>query len=173
MAEESKTYTIFSILCERIILVALIFVLGMALNVEEFVLVSAKETGSVLISDTLYHTESSLPVAGKRVPKRTQWVVMTAYTLDIAETDDTPCIPASGEDLCTLRKKNGFNDTIAANFLQLGTQIKIPDVFGDKVFVARDRMNPRYNGTSRADILLDSKAEARAFGVKYVKIEIY
>jgi len=117
--------------------------------------------------------KSYFPHSDSAEPKKEKWVVVSAYSLDPGQTDDPPCIPANGEDLCKLREQKGFHDTIAANFLRMGTQVKIPELYGNKVLVARDRMNTRYNGTNRIDLLLDSREEAIKFGIKYVKLEIY
>ncbi|PIR04555.1 MAG: hypothetical protein COV59_00310 [Candidatus Magasanikbacteria bacterium CG11_big_fil_rev_8_21_14_0_20_39_34] len=115
----------------------------------------------------------SFPVAQNREPRRVMWVVVTAYSLEAAQTDSTPCIPANGEDLCALRELQGAHNTVAANFLRFGTQVKLPELFGNKTLVVRDRMNARYNGTNRIDVVMDTRAEAIKFGVKYVKMEIY
>ena len=62
---------------------------------------------------------------------------------------------------------------IAANWLPFGTKIKIPALYGDKIFTVDDRMNARY-GYGRMDIWLDTtKTEARKFGVKRVEVEVY
>jgi 3D (Asp-Asp-Asp) domain-containing protein len=42
--------------------------------------------------------------------------------------------------------------------------VQIPELYGDKVFVVRDRMNSRYY--NRADIWMETKEEARQFGIK-------
>jgi 3D (Asp-Asp-Asp) domain-containing protein len=129
--------------------------------------------------------ESAFPVSDDRAPLRTITVVATAYSSDPYQTDATPCIPAMNFDLCTQYEELGVEDTIAANFLPLGTQVKFPDLYGDKVFVVRDRMNARYNGQNRIDfwvgsehptskeIIATAKSKARGFGVKKVKMEIY
>jgi len=105
-------------------------------------------------------------------PRRVVWTTMTAYSSDVAQTDNTPCIPASGLDLCEYYEKYGVADTVAANFLPLGTQVRFPELYGDKVFVVRDRMNARY-GWGRGDFWMPSYSEAKNFGVKRVKMEIY
>lgn len=129
--------------------------------------------------------ESAFPVSDERAPTRTITVVATAYSSDPHQTDATPCIPAMNFDLCSYYEDYGIENTIAANFLPLGTQVKFPDLYGDKVFVVRDRMNPRYNGQNRIDfwvgsahptskeIIATAKSKARGFGVKKVKMEIY
>ncbi len=97
---------------------------------------------------------------------RTSTHTMTAYNSDPAQTDDTPCITANGFNVC----EHGVEDTIAANFLKFGTKVRIPELYGDRIFVVRDRMNKRYS--DRVDIWMKEKVDARKFGVKVAKIEI-
>ncbi len=98
-------------------------------------------------------------------PDRTIDAVITAYTSTRGQTDDDPFTAASG--------KRVHDGMIAANGLPFGTQIKIPALYGDKIFVVEDRMNKRY-GLGRMDIWLDTtRAEAMKFGVKRLKVEIY
>lgn len=92
--------------------------------------------------------------------------VITAYNSDPAQTDDTPCITANGFDVC----QHGQEDTIAANFLRFGTKVRIPELYGDRIFVVRDRMNQRYN--NRVDIWMKEKSDAKQFGVKVARIEV-
>lgn len=91
---------------------------------------------------------------------------MTAYNSEIGQTDSTPCITANGFNVC----EHGIEDTVATNYLPFGTKIRIPELFGDRVFVVRDRMNQRYN--KKIDIWMLSKQEAIKFGHKYAKVEI-
>jgi 3D (Asp-Asp-Asp) domain-containing protein len=91
---------------------------------------------------------------------------MTAYTSEVAQTDSTPCITANGYNVC----KSGVEDTIAANFLEFGTKVRIPELYGDRVFIVRDRMNRRY--TNRVDIWMKDKHDAIHFGVQVAKIEV-
>ena len=101
-------------------------------------------------------------------PDETASVVLTAFTSTPDQTDDTPCITADGTDVCTTKIP-----TVAANWLPFGTKVKIPSLFGDKVFEVHDRMNKRY-GRGRMDIWFDtSKAEAFKFGIKRATVEIY
>ncbi len=94
--------------------------------------------------------------------RRSMIVAATAYTSDPAETDSTPFITANGT-----RVRDGI---IAANFLRFGTRVRIPQYYGDKVFVVTDRMNPKFN--ERIDIWMNDKAQAYAWGVRRVKIEV-
>lgn len=124
-----------------------------------------------IVEDTEETETPKFPVAEARTPIRTIRVVTTAYSSDPAQTDDTPCIPANGEDLCKMYEERGYGDTVANNCLPLGTQVLIPELFGDKVFVVRDRMNKRY-GCERMDVWMPEKAEARTHGVKVAKAEV-
>ncbi|MCK4539779.1 3D domain-containing protein [Candidatus Parcubacteria bacterium] len=91
---------------------------------------------------------------------------MTAYNSEVAQCDASPCITANGFNVC----EHGIEDTVAANFLKFGTKIRIPEMFGDRIFVVRDRMNSRY--TSRIDIWMQEKQSAIQFGVQYMQIEV-
>jgi 3D (Asp-Asp-Asp) domain-containing protein len=115
----------------------------------------------------------SFPVAGKREPARTIMVLATAYSSDVAQTDSTPCIPANGYNLCEHYEKYGSGNTIASNFLRFDTQIRFPEVFGNKTFIVRDRMNARYNGKMRIDIWMPSREEAIEFGAQWIEMEVY
>lgn len=115
---------------------------------------------------------SELPTSSDREPVRTIWVVVTAYSSTPDQTDSTPCIAAKGFDLCDAYAQFGESNTIAANFLAINKHIKLPDLFGDKTFVVRDRMNERY-GQGRIDVWMPTREMAKEFGVKRVKMEMY
>lgn len=97
---------------------------------------------------------------------RTSTHTITAYNSEAGQTDDSPCITANGYDVCT----NGVEDTIAANFLKFNTKVKIPELFGDRVFVVRDRMNKKH--PNRVDVWMLEKSDAIQFGVKVAKIQV-
>ena len=111
-------------------------------------------------------SKESLRPADRETPDKViKTAVITAYTSTPGQTDDTPFIAASG--------KRVHDGMIAANGLPFGTRVKIPSVYGEKIFVVEDRMNSRY-GYGRFDVWLDmSRAEARKFGVKRVEVEIF
>ena len=89
-----------------------------------------------------------------------------SYSSDVYQTDASPCITANGFNVC----EHGEEDTIAANFLKFGTRVRIPELFGDRIFYVRDRMNARY--PERVDIWMKDYINAKQFGVKYAVIEI-
>lgn len=94
---------------------------------------------------------------------RVRTVVMTAYSSTVDQTDGDPFTTASGQKV-----RDGI---IAMNGVPFGTKVRIPEKFGDKVFVVQDRMNSRY-GSSRADIWMKTRHDAKQWGVKRVKVEI-
>lgn len=105
---------------------------------------------------------SIAPFRGPDRVLRTVSVVVTAYSSTAWQTDDTPFITASGTSV-----REGV---VAANFLPIGTKIKLPDLYGDKIFVVEDRMHPRQKYV--VDIWFPSYSEALNFGAKYTKIQV-
>ncbi len=91
---------------------------------------------------------------------------MTAYNSEVAQCDASPCITANGFNVC----KHHIEDTVATNFLPFGTKIRIPELFGDRIFIVRDRMNKRYQ--NRIDVWLLHRDNAIDFGVKYPLVEV-
>ena len=90
-------------------------------------------------------------------------VIVTAYSSSPWETDQDPHITAAGT-----YTRDGV---VANNLLPLGTRIKIPELFGDKVFVVEDRMSWK-KGYYQVDVWLPSYQEALNFGAKTTYIEI-
>lgn len=88
------------------------------------------------------------------------WV--TAYSSMPEETDDTPFITASGRIV-----REGI---IATNILPFGTKIKIPEFFGDRIFIVEDRMHSRKRNF--VDIWMPTKEDAQNFGIARTKIQI-
>ena len=104
-----------------------------------------------------------LQVADKVRATAIRYVEMTAYNSEVGQTDDSPFITANGT-----RVRDGI---VAANFLKFNTRIRLPELYGDKIFVVTDRMNQRY--TNRVDIWMEKKQDAKKFGVKRrIKLEI-
>ncbi len=116
---------------------------------------------------TNYPTLPRLPKIEIKQPDYTINIWVTAYNSVPGQTDSTPCITASNLNIC----ERGIEDIIATNFLPMGTKIRLPDLFGDKIFEVQDRMNKRYY--YRADIWMNKDIQkAKAFGVKWTKIEV-
>lgn len=109
--------------------------------------------------------KKGVPVA-KKSAQRSTGVVITAYSSTRDQTDSSPCITASGFNVC----KHNTENVIAANFLPFGTRVKIPELFGDQEFVVEDRMNTRH--AHRVDIWMTSRTRAKQFGVKSAHIMV-
>ncbi|MBI3671612.1 3D domain-containing protein [Candidatus Azambacteria bacterium] len=87
---------------------------------------------------------------------------ITAYSSTPDQTDDSPFIMASG--------KHVYDGAVASNFLPLGTKVRFPELYGDKVFVVEDRMNRRFQ--DRIDIWMPTRSEALTFGMRYASVEV-
>ena len=96
-------------------------------------------------------------------------MVITAYTSTPDQTKDygSPFITASG--------KHVEDGIIANNMLPFGTKVRIPELYGDKIFTVEDRMNERM-GLYHVDIWFPGAEEGRAkaldFGAKVTNVEI-
>lgn len=95
-------------------------------------------------------------------PKAVHTRVVTGFSSTPEETDDTPFITASGAYV--------HEGTAAANWLPFGTKIRIPHLFGNKVFTVEDRMNARYS--DRLDIWFPEKNQAKDFGMQTMRVEV-
>jgi len=106
-----------------------------------------------------------LPLEIYRI-KKTYRIPITAYSSTVDQCDSTPCITANGFNLC----EHNAEDVIAANFLPFGTKVRMPKLFGDRIFTVQDRMNARYY--YRADVWMKTRAAAVKFGLVYTEIEV-
>lgn len=127
------------------------------------------ETGATLKDEppsterlALIGASAFLPISQYRVVVDTIPVIVTAYSSTPEQTDSTPFITASGTKV-----REGI---VAANFLPIGTKIRLPALYGDKVFVVEDRMHPRKKW--QVDIWFSSYTEAKNFGAKRTLIEV-
>ena len=89
-------------------------------------------------------------------------VVLSAYSSTPDQTDSTPFIMASG--------KHVYDGAIASNFLPLGALVRIPELFGGKIFVVEDRMHKRFS--DRVDVWMETRQEAINFGLRSANIEV-
>ncbi len=95
--------------------------------------------------------------------KKVLFLTVTGYSSSPDETDDDPWITAYNT-----RVRDGI---VASNVLPFGTKIKIPSLFGDKIFIVEDKMNPRYG--EHIDVWFPTKWQAQQFGVHFdVLVEI-
>jgi len=110
---------------------------------------------------------SLLPIADPSNPEHQSEmrikVVVTGYSSTEDQTDSDPFVTAAG----TLVREG----IVANNFFSLGTKIKIPELFGDKIFVVEDRMSWE-KGNYYIDIWFPDYWQALNFGAKRTYIEI-
>ena len=90
-------------------------------------------------------------------------VIVTAYSSTPWETEGDPFLTASGTWV-----RDGI---IANNYLSFGTKVRMPELYGDKIFVVEDRMSWK-KGNYHIDIWFPSYWEALNFGAKITYIEI-
>jgi len=107
--------------------------------------------------------EERLERADDKKPRKVIYVIVTAYSSTPDQTDNSPFITANGTWV--------HDGTLAANFLPFGTKVRLPDYSGDKIYTVEDRMNQRYY--YRADIWMPTREQAKKFGIKRLKMEIY
>lgn len=109
---------------------------------------------------------SFLPISNPTDPiKPAQKIkmVITAYSSTPWETDNSPFITASGSSV-----REGV---VANNFLPFGTQIRIPELYGEKIFVVEDRMSWK-KSNYQLDIWFPEYLQAKNFGAKRLYVEV-
>jgi len=115
----------------------------------------------------LIEGNSLLPLSDPGAPElkvtRKIAVVATAYSSTVWETDDNPYLTAAGTQV-----RDGI---IASNYLPFGTKVRLPEIYGDKVFVVEDRMNSK-KGIYQIDIWFSSYWEAKEFGARRTYLEV-
>ena len=120
---------------------------------------SVLELASIQGNSFLSASNPQDPITIKKVE-----VVVTAYSSTTWQTDDTPFITASGASV-----EDGI---VANNLFPFGTEIRIPELYGDKIFVIEDRMNQR-KGYYHVDIWFPEYEQAKEFGSKTTYIEVF
>ncbi|MEK7629768.1 MAG: 3D domain-containing protein [Patescibacteria group bacterium] len=107
--------------------------------------------------------ENGTTMAKEEASPITFTVRVTAYSSSPDETkEDNQTTTASNVEV--------HDGVLAANFLPFHTKVKIPALFGDKVFTVLDRMNRRKKDF--VDIWMPSKQEALNFGIHKTDIVI-
>ena len=89
--------------------------------------------------------------------------IITAYSSTPEQTDDSPFTTASNKDV-----RNGI---VANNYFPFGTQIRIPELYGDKVFIVEDRMSWK-KGNYHFDVWFPDYKQALIFGAERTYVEI-
>lgn len=94
------------------------------------------------------------------IPGLSLHILLTAYSSTPDQTDGNPFVTAAGTQV--------NRGTLAANFLPIGTQVRI----AGQEFTVLDRLNPRYTGKLIGDKWVPTRQEALQFGVRVVELEI-
>lgn len=130
-------------------------------------IVTKKEKKKVAAVHYAIATEPASPPAESSDPaSRVMYVSATAYSSTPDQTDGDPCTTANGYNVC----KGNQENVLAANFLPFGTKVRLPDMYGNKVFVVQDRMARRFS--NRIDVWMKTRDAAMQFGIRKVKIEV-
>jgi len=116
---------------------------------------------------------------------------ITAYTSSVEETDNTPCLSASGVDLChniaDSMEKYGYDVFSADGVIAcpkkypFGTIVGIPKKLDGGLsyydeYICLDRMNSRYDGEERFDIYFggpENRQKALNWGIQKLKVKVY
>ncbi len=165
-ARGGKIYVLMLLLAVGLAGTLLFFEFGAPIAEADFiteVLVEQAETPGLVIFQGNALAAASNPSGEDLKQVQRVKVVVTAYSSTPWETDGDPYITASGNWV-----REGI---VANNMLPFGTKVRIPEVFGDKVFVVEDRMNWR-KGYYHIDIWFPSYWEALNFGAKRTYIEV-
>jgi len=96
-------------------------------------------------------------------PDKTIYALTTGYNTVKEQTDNTPCISASGDNIC------GRKDVVACpRSIELGTQVKI----NGKYYLCLDRLAEKYD--NRFDISFDKDMKSAInYGKQYQEVTIY
>ncbi|MFA6552915.1 MAG: 3D domain-containing protein [Patescibacteria group bacterium] len=121
-----------------------------------------EQTNAVQIAPAAVMHLPEIPDRPKPAAKKVLTLTVTAYSSTVDQCGSTPFTTASGTQV-----RDGI---IAANFLPIGTKVRFPDQFGDKIFIVEDRMAARFS--TRADIWMPTRELAKQWGVRHVKMEI-
>ena len=87
--------------------------------------------------------------------------VVTAYTSSRDETDADPFTTASGE-------RAGLGIVACPARYEFGTAVEI----NGEEYICDDRMHKRFREQDRFDIWVETKAEAKEWGIKKLEVEI-
>jgi len=147
----------------KIIATSLILVIALGIACQPR---TQKASLDITVSELLIMQGNSL-MANSTLPSpkviKTIKMMTTAYSSTPEQTDEDPFITAAGTWV-----RDGI---IANNMLPFGTKVRIPELYGDKIFVVEDRMN-RKKGFYHIDIWFASYSEAKNFGSKIAQVEI-
>lgn len=130
-------------------------------EVEVGLLETGPEETPLILQENSILGLSSYSNPERKVPQK-RWVIITGYSSTKDQCDEDPWITASGSPV-----QEGI---VAANFLPFETKIKIPEIYGEEIFVVKDRMHPR--ASYQVDIWFPTRWQALNFGAITTYIEV-
>ncbi len=125
-----------------------------------------------VVSNSFYVQNDILATKEVKVAERADFRVLTMRITAYAPLDPRAVAGMchNGDPTSTASGKYPKYGMVATNALPFGTEIRIPELFGNQVFVVEDRMSSRYQNT--IDILLDDQDDAIKMGVKWARVEV-
>jgi len=121
----------------------------------------------IIAGSVLRESTSQTPSVTTTTTTTIEWTLLrtflvTAYNAVEYQTDDTPCISASGMNICET------DELICAcpREFDFGTEFKI----NKKVYNCQDRLHIQYN--DRIDLLMHTMKEAKEFGIQEMEVFI-
>lgn len=117
---------------------------------------------------SIVQENSFLPIADPFEPEGIEIVqqfevIVTGYSSTPCQTWGDPFITASGSWV-----EDGI---IANNLLPFGTKVRFPELYGNKIFVVKDRMHSRKKDYNM-DIWFSSTQAALNFGINKTYVEV-
>lgn len=145
-----------------------IFIAGLFLGIVLPRIIEANSASTALSTERLTVMQGNTLLAvsdpvGNYKPVQKMKMVITAYSSTTWQTDSTPFTTASGAQV-----RSGI---AANNLLPFGTKVRIPEIYGDRIFTVEDRMNAR-KSDYHLDLWFSEYQEAVNFGAKNTYVEI-
>lgn len=141
-----------------------VFAFALIVNLQPIAAYGGSPIGDTAALESIIQSTSLIARTPFESGRRRIKVIATAYSSTPDQTDDTPYTTASNTTV-----RDGI---VASSFLPFGTKLKIPSLYGDKIFVVEDSMNRRYEGEYRLDVWHTDRASAKEFGVRRIEIVI-
>ena len=144
-----------------------------------------------IMEDTVPYEDPANPALAVDETFNEVLATITAYTSSVEETDNTPCLSASGVNLCKntildihrlgiMQDRISFDGIIACpKKYDFGTIVGIPKKLDGGLsyydeYICLDRMNSRYDGQERFDIYFGMDRQgALNFGRQTLEVKIY
>lgn len=142
----------------KYLIIAFLIAITLLLLFPESLVASPEAQGST--QNTYDYAATTTPPTARTGAKGIASV--SAYNADPNQTDDSPCITASGYNLC---QRGGR--VVANNCFAFGTKVEIAGY----VYEVQDRMNARYD-CDHFDIYLEKYEDAKKWGRRRIEVTV-